>query len=126
MKIQGDRDKVWLVDVDDTLVIWGRPALENDFSFTCPYTKDLLQCKLHQPNVRLVREKLARNYFVIVWSQSGVEHAEAVVKALGLEGRVLCLGKPSAYMDDIPSAEWMGARVWLKPEMNYKNQCGSK
>jgi hypothetical protein len=117
------RHRPFPVDVDDTLVIWNTPYHERDVNFRCPYKKEILTCTAHKPNIRILKEKFARGYLVIVWSQGGKAHADAVVKALGLQDFVnITCDKPEGYMDDLPCSEWMGTRLWLKPDMNYKNK----
>lgn len=119
-----NRYKPFPVDVDNTLVVWDTPTHLRTVKFKCPYTGDNLSCEPHLPHIRLLKEKFARGYLVIVWSQSGQAHAQTVVKALGLTKYVnLILDKPYCYLDDVPAEQWMGERLWLDPKMNYKNRC---
>jgi FMN phosphatase YigB (HAD superfamily) len=112
-------NNVAFFDVDDTLIHWKCPAGrerdiieiqidENHFSaFVVPH-------RVHIE--RLKRHKVIGNA-VVVWSRSGSEWAEAVVKALDLEGYVdICMSKPFYYYDDKKCCEILGEHRNCKDE----------
>jgi len=92
-----------VVDVDDTLILWdlselpeGVKLIEVDFS---GYISKL---GIHQKNVNLVKKFAKLGYTVIVWSKTGGDWAQAIVKALKLEQYVSYVGdKPLFYIDDM-------------------------
>jgi len=112
------------VDVDDTLILYEPIAgQEEDYILVKdPYEEDTnIRVWPHKAHIKLLKDKKSRRSKIIVWSQSGFEWAAAVVKALELEAYVdFVMTKPHAYMDDLPATEWMGARVYLPPDSNYK------
>jgi len=103
-------------DVDDTLIYWDDETL-------CSQIKDLseqvtinlnglvLRRYVIQENVREIMLQKASGCHVVVWSASGSQWAEAVVKALALEDFVdVVISKPYKYYDDKSSSEWMPAK----------------
>lgn len=114
-------EQVIPVDIDGTLIRWVGSSAVCDFKFWCPFKKEEKYVKKHLPNIAVFEERMARGAFFLVWSASGFDKAQAVMKGLGYEGhpQVLVLSKPVAYMDDIPCQEWMGPRIWLEPDSNY-------
>lgn len=109
------------VDIDNTLIFWRKAKRgEKTLRYTCPYTKEQFQVVLHQPNIAIVKERLARGATILFWSASGYQKAAAVVKALGIVGPgVLVASKPVGYLDDIACEEWMGKRIYLEPDCGY-------
>jgi phosphoserine phosphatase len=92
-------------DVDGTLITECYesvlPPLDGYFKMVCPYTGKHKVIKAHKQHCRYLIEHKARGYTVIVWSNGGNRHAEAVVKALGLEHHVdIVMGKFSKTFDD--------------------------
>ncbi len=117
-----ENERVIFFDVDDTLILWEIIPGEETITFKCAFTGDFLQVIPHLQNITLLKEKHARGYTVVVWSQGGFAHAQAVVKALGLEQHVaLCMNKPSCYVDDLDANAWMPKRVYLDYKKRYKN-----
>lgn len=103
------------VDCDDTLVMWNISSYP-----TLPHIE--LDCygpvvlAPNQKNINLVKKFKKLGYSIIVWSATGADWAEAVSKALDLDGIVsLYLTKPSYYLDDLPSNQFMGQRLWRDP-----------
>lgn len=115
------------IDVDDTLILHSPPeGHEDDYVLVeDPYSEEEVKVKVwpHRPHIQILKDKKARRSFIMVWSQSGVLWAEAVIKALELEKYVdLVLGKSKEYMDDLPANEWMGNRIYLPYDSKYKSQ----
>lgn len=114
-------ESVLPVDVDDTLIYWTKiKKAKKVVQYTCPYTNDLKTVGVNQPNVALLKERLARGCLVIVWSKSGHAKAAAVLRALGIDHKnLLVLTKPKDYIDDRPAEQWMGEKIWLDPNCGY-------
>lgn len=107
-------------DVDDTLVIWDWKSIVPDgnglVSITDPNNSVAVLVYPHNRHIELMKQFKARGHTVIVWSQGGHEWAEAVCKALGIEGMVdYVMDKPNWYVDDLPSSAWMKDPVYLDP-----------
>ena len=67
------------VDVDDTLLRSGR---------------------IVGPVAAAIEAAMSQGTDVVVWSARGKAHAERAAQMAGLEGRVTCVGKPDAIIDD--------------------------
>lgn len=90
------------IDVDQTLIDW-----------ECS-NKDLPLLLLKGPNdatnvqaipvhIDLIKELRTVGWQIVVWSQGGADHAERVVKLLGIENLVdVIISKPTIYVDDLP------------------------
>lgn len=79
----GPRNKEW-----DTLVL-----RDGDFCYT------VAPIEVH---INLMREFKAVGWQIVVWSQGGSDHAERVIKLLGMEKYVdLIVSKPQVYVDDL-------------------------
>jgi hydroxymethylpyrimidine pyrophosphatase-like HAD family hydrolase len=114
-------EKLVVIDVDDTLVLWRNYGKGNKVSIKDAYSNKMLVAFVHDNNVRLLKEKSRRGYHVIVWSAGGYEHALEVVKALKLVPYVdQVMSKPTCYVDDKPVCDWFPKRVWLDPQARYK------
>lgn len=110
-------DKVVMVDCDDTLVLWDSskwsPFLHGVQVNCYGYSTSL---HIHEKNINLLRKLKRLGYTLVVWSATGHEWAEAVVKALDLEDCVsFCMSKPRYYVDDKDAVDWIGARLWRDP-----------
>lgn len=133
-------------DVDDTLVMWNRPAADDPdaIEITCPTSRTerfLLEMtddgnlepdtptetvsvgtwterlKPHKKHIEQLKLHKLRGHTVIVWSAGGWEWAEAVVRALKLEQYVdLVIEKPMWFYDDLMPNEFMGKRYYMKDE----------
>lgn len=110
-------------DVDDTLILHdpkGHPEFETVDIFD-PIENKTITFRVHQPMVRLLKEEHSRGAFILVWSRSGFQWADTVVKALGIADKVhLIMSKPLVYFDDSPVESWMKDRVYLSPDTFYK------
>lgn len=108
-------------DVDDTLVMHG---LEGGLRVKIkdPISDKYINLMVNEPMVRLMQEEAGRGAYIVVWSRGGQAWANAVVTALNLDPHVhLIMSKPMAYFDDKPIEEWLPYRVYLGPDMPYKN-----
>ncbi len=122
-----DSEHVVMVDVDDTLVLWGKDhriplaaTCDNNFNdhrklFVDPYTGDNLYLTPHNVHIRLLRQYKGRGFTIVVWSMAGVRWSESVVKTLGIEDIVdYCMSKPSKHLDDKSEVDSIiGSRVYL-------------
>ena len=108
-------------DVDETLVLWGKVRKgQKAVSITNPETGEQHYLRVHGPHIKILKSRHARGAYVIVWSAAGYAWAEAVVKALKLNDYVdLIMSKPMFYMDDKHPDEFMGQRIYLKPDDSY-------
>lgn len=125
MKVLNNENIIFF-DVDDTLVLWNKSLMPDSTSRTYttiidPHSKEELSVARNENNIKLLKEKHARGYTVIVWSQGGYEWAEAVVKSLDLTKYVsLVMSKPSAYVDDLDVGDWMPKRIYINARSRYK------
>jgi phosphoserine phosphatase len=113
-----DNERIACFDVDDTLVLWGEDAKLNTsdrVEIMNPHTSETVSLVPHRMHINLLKEHFSRGYYVIVWSQAGYEWASTVVNALGLAEYVSCImTKPTKYVDDLPSNNWMGSHLYFK------------
>lgn len=107
-------------DIDDTLIYWdhdkstkryGRPSLKR---VTIELNKRSIDKHIIKEHVEeLIRQKES-GAFIIVWSASGYEWAEAVVKALNICDHVdLIMSKPMRIYDDKDPQDWMPKRRYM-------------
>lgn len=110
IKIQDKGKAVVYFDVDETLVMWHSPADE-----TCLYIANSgYPVKPHKKHVERLIEHASKGDLVIVWSQSGVDWCESVVKALDIEKYVdVVISKPEICYDDLPMETATGSRRYL-------------
>jgi len=112
-------DNVAYFDVDDTLVMHKFPdhQLGDAIEIFIP-DRELFRATV-VPNVdHIERLKLHKAWGngVVVWSRSGWEWAEAVVKALQLEEYVdFIAAKPMYYYDDKPCCKILGEHRYIEP-----------
>lgn len=109
------------VDVDDTLVIWGKPAPdERVIAIKDPYDGTEHYLRPHAGHIKVLKDRKARGAVVHVWSASGYKWAEAVVCALGLQEYVdYVQSKPVLYIDDLEAHEILGERLYLGKNSAY-------
>lgn len=90
------------VDVDDTLIMWGADI--NDPEAKClSLVNGNLVIKLHKKHIQLVKDLYTIGWNVVIWSQGGSDHAEDVIKQIGLANYVHIIApKPESYIDDLP------------------------
>lgn len=108
-----------MVDVDDTLLMWGMDNSPDAITAQCPYTKEYLRLVPHTRHVELLKQYKGRGFYVTVWSAGGWEWAKTAVNVLNLESFVdEVRTKPLKYMDDLQAREILGTRVYL----DYKDK----
>jgi hypothetical protein len=109
-------DHTVMVDVDDTLVLWDKSNYPDESYITVECYGSNSTLVPHEKNIKLLRKFAKLGYKIVVWSASGWEWAEAVVRRLELTDIVdTCMSKPRYYFDDLPCNEWMGPRIWREP-----------
>lgn len=105
------------VDVDDTLLLHNKSDYPLELHKHIPHNGRVFVGVPHTKNILMMEKFFNLGYEIIVWSKTGKTYAEAVVRALQLTHEVsACLTKPDFYMDDKGMEEWMGPRVYRKPE----------
>jgi hypothetical protein len=119
-----ENEQIYMYDVDDTLVMWTnhftQPG-EGRVRIVDPYDQAPVYLKPHERHVKLLKQMHGRGRYIVVWSQSGVQWAHAVVEALGLSDFVhLVMTKPTGYVDDLPADQWMRDRIYLPTEETEK------
>ena len=107
--------KTLFVDVDETLIHYDID-FENCQLGILKFSNDggnhYLPVQEIKTATSMVRKFKALGYEIYVWSQSGGDWAETVVKGLGLEDCVTaCFTKPTWYLDDLVADKWMGPRI---------------
>lgn len=116
-------------DVDGTLVLHQSAdtiPLGEALQVYDAITKKFITVRINRPMVRLLRESKARGSYVIVWSKGGYRWATDVIKALDLVDFVdLVLTKPAAYYDDTEIQNWLPYRVYIAPEVIYKQMANN-
>ncbi len=111
-------------DVDDTLVmhcpVSSIPPGERVDVYDA-VTGGFIPMRMNKPMIRLLKETSHRGSYVIVWSRGGCRWAADVVKALDL---VLYVDhvqtKFTRYCDDTPVDKWAPDRIYLGPDVLYK------
>lgn len=114
-------------DVDDTLIMSSEELdhipLKEQVGVSDPLTGDIIWYRINQPMLRLLREEADKGSCIIVWSRGGYKWAHAVVEALGIHDIVdFVMDKPLAYFDDKEISEWLKYRVYIGPDIRYKNK----
>src|ERR1044072_4551713 len=97
------------VDVDDTLIQWDLSKPGRKINISCVYDVQTVnhEVVVHEPHVRLLKERLARGSLIVVWSAGGWAWANAVLEALEIDHEnLLVMSKPYAYMDDKECQHW--------------------
>lgn len=95
------------IDVDNTLLFWPEDFDENDNRIKDKPTV-LIEGREFVPNTKLIRTILKYRNTIkqsfVVWSSSGWEWAEKVVRALELEDYIdVVTAKPFLWFDDGPA-----------------------
>lgn len=92
-------------DVDDTLVYLDQPPTQ---TFDDGVVVDGVRVWKHLKHIEYLKEKFNKGIGIIVWSQTGDEWAEKVIREVGLENFVhFVMTKPEEYVDDLPVSGWM-------------------
>jgi predicted phosphatase len=101
-------------DVDDTLVIWGKPKTHPG-SIQVDNYGQVESLVPHEAHVDFLKRQKARGFLIVAWSQRGGRWVKNVVKALGIEQYVdLAITKPLVYVDDLKAEEFMTNRVYFR------------
>jgi predicted phosphatase len=117
-----DNDVVWVVDIDDTLLLWDIQDVTVPYTrFTEPHLGNYIRVHVNVNNIRLMKEKKKRGATIILWSQGGYEYAEVVAKALDITKYVdYVMTKPVGVIDDLEASAWMPKAVNIPYTKNYK------
>lgn len=101
-------------DVDQTLFMHDKMG---EYQVLNPYSDSLIPGNKHDVHVELLKQYKGRGLTVIVWSSGGVEWAEEVVKAFGLEEFVdVVMTKPNKLVDDLEPHDIFPCRIYLPYE----------
>jgi hydroxymethylpyrimidine pyrophosphatase-like HAD family hydrolase len=114
-------DRVLVIDVDQTLILWDKKHHvpdHNKIKIIDPLSLETLYLTPHKVHIRLLKQHKARGYYVIVWSKASYHWANAVVEALDLTDYVdLVMSKPEKHIDDCENViDILGPRVYLENE----------
>ncbi|CAB4200424.1 hypothetical protein UFOVP1351_41 [uncultured Caudovirales phage] len=115
-----ENEQVYCFDVDDTLVYRDDLELQahddiNRVAVRDPYSGVTFFLRPHKRHISLLYQMFGRGRYVIVWSQSGVLWAKAVVEALALEAYVhMVITKPHGIVDDLPPQVWLSNRIYIE------------
>ncbi len=115
-------EQVLPVDIDETLLLWGKiPKGAKAVHFTDPYSKDQKTVRIHEANVKILTNHIARGTLIVAWSKSGPAWARAAFQALNLSHHknIIVIAKPIGYLDDKPCQDWMGEQVYLPIDSAY-------
>ncbi len=120
-----EKEHLVMVDIDFTLLLWlseeNAKNVGYDVKIECPYDGTTKYFDIHWPNLKVLRNKHSRGDTIILWSANGYKWATAARDALKLQSVVtLCMSKPQSFIDDKLPAEFMGERIWLPIDSNYR------
>jgi hypothetical protein len=121
---------VLCVDVDDTLVSWS-PVADHELEHCVPFERETPNPVLYIETIDITFDGVTKKYWlyrdnvesvkthhhkgrtIVVWSGSGAEWAEAVVKAVGLQEFVtVVMAKPRWLLDDMKPADFLPTPYW--------------
>lgn len=115
-----DNENVKPFDVDGCLIVDKSESKTHAHVYD-GVSKRTIKVGVNKAMVRLLLEEHHRGAHIIVWSRSGKEWAANVVRALCLEDKVHdVLAKPTVYFDNEPVKNWMKDRVFIGPDIKYK------
>jgi len=107
-------------DVDGCLIVEAKDSRQIAHILD-PVTKRFIKVGVNRAMVRLLKEEKKRGSYTIVWSRSGYEWANNVIQCLYLDDYVdLIMSKPIVYFDDTPVKKWLKDRVFIGPDVKYK------
>lgn len=103
IKIKG---LVTFIDVDDTIVSY------SGYNKTLPVrvgSNPVIMVEVLEATVEELKRHKSQGQSIVVWSNAGVDWAEAVVIALGITEYVdVVISKPKFYYDDMDASQFMG------------------
>lgn len=119
-------ERLFPCDIDDTIVMHKKAdqiPLGQLVNVEDPLNEgEVIPMQVNVPMVRLVLEEQKRGSYIIMWSRGGYQWAVNVLKAVGIFDKVnLVMAKPMVYGDDKEVSEWLKDRVYLGPDVVYKN-----
>lgn len=107
------------VDCDDTLIMWSsNKYYKPNEAMELHFMNYKVTVSPNDTNIAKVKEFYKKGYEVIIWSATGKEWAELVVKTLELTDHIdCCLSKPDFYIDDLELTQFTvpEMRIWNKP-----------
>lgn len=104
--------RVAYIDVDDTIIQWNCSTVEAGHLLLQGPDTSFIVRPIEQ-HITLIKELRTVGWQIVVWSQGGSDHAERVVKLLGIENLVdLIVSKPTVYVDDIPFEQQCIKRIY--------------
>lgn len=110
-------DKTLYVDVDETLVTFNEIRSDEIKEHIKSEDGSIdAHVYINHKNVAHLKKHAARGHSIFVWTHGGWAWAQAVVRHLHLEDYItLVLSKPSWYMDDLKSEEFLpeGNRIYF-------------
>lgn len=119
-----DNENIAPFDVDGTLILSPSitdPPGSSYVDIFYPATEKYVRQRVNRAMVNILKEEKSRGAYVLVWSRCGKEWAKNTIKALDLEGYVdHIMAKPRAYFDDLPVEQWLKDRVFIEPDVSYK------
>lgn len=94
-------DRITFFDVDDTLILWDK------LDYALPIVEiNGREFQVHTKHVQKIHDYHVMGFKVVVWSTSGFQWAETVVKALKLTNEVdYVMSKPHRIFDDVETIE---------------------
>lgn len=109
-----------MVDVDDTLILWSPekyPHEEKDLIILEDDGK-IFKFLPHFKNIEFIQTLKLQGYGIVVWSASGPDWCERIIKVLKLETLPhVIMGKPELAIDDLLDAKRIiKSVVWIDPK----------
>jgi hydroxymethylpyrimidine pyrophosphatase-like HAD family hydrolase len=107
-----ESETIFYVDVDETLIF--ECDKKHKDGFKAIYYKETKWVRSHKKHIDFVKSLKDRGYYVIVHSGNGWKWAKEIICKLNLQDYVHEVkSKPIKHLDDKPSNEWMGQRVYI-------------
>ncbi len=102
-------------DIDETLISYCGDTFYNpEDILLLKNNKVCVNVTPMRKHIDLMVELKALGFNIIVWSKSGSDHCERVIKLLQIEHLVdMILPKPELYVDDMPFEQQYVKRVFL-------------
>ncbi|MDB4330122.1 hypothetical protein N9948_00105 [bacterium] len=110
-------------DVDGTLIdVGARKEGEKTVTFFNPNGNCYETNNIHEGHINAIKLLKEAGKIIIVWSHSGAEYTENLIKALEMTEYVDYVSdKPCRYFDDMKADDWM-KQIWLK-EGEFLDDC---